>query len=256
MDEFESYPWSVTRFRHTNDEVGDIVVVDAPTRTHQVTASRLVDAIADQLNALPGVPADTFVKNDCPTTTVGLPDGSITASGKPSIPGGGPGSANARGSPWPNVVVEVGWSQELNDIRDKCREWLNGTTVQVAILIKIRPQEWRHHTNTNRLNPAMPDAPAPLRIPLLLELWRRNAAGVPHATHSYDFGTGGQQWNAANPNCSAPGLPAYTFTLSKSEIYFGDPAATNAAWYIALVDPIVSVDLFQLRAHILRYYPQ
>jgi hypothetical protein len=136
---------------------------------------------------------------------------------------GGPILDDGMGDPFPNLVVEIAFSEALTQLRRELAEWISvHTSVQIAVGIKIFPE--RHGTRR-----------------MLALLYRR---GVPNPDQSIEFGT---------DVGTAAGLALQIFV---SDLYFGIPPADLPPPLQAaiLANEVVAVSLQELQGQILDYH--
>ncbi|CAK4619558.1 hypothetical protein LEN26_011272 [Aphanomyces euteiches] len=120
---------------------GQVVVYSIPTHTHEATAGAIAFSIVEQILV---AGHDTGLIRSVrqlasPTCWTGdhrqEPDVSLFPVG---LTVGGAVLAAAPNFPYPNIVIEVAFKNEsLSRLRAKLERWMHGTSVQVAIGIKL-----------------------------------------------------------------------------------------------------------------------
>lgn len=210
---------------------GNIIIYELPTGQHHggCFASILV-----QLGPHLGGCAygSEQLKSNIPAAWSKQPDGWITPNGKPR-----PGHQNNlrssyTGAAWPNVIVEVGHSDTVNDILEDCGRWLGpNTTVQVVIAFKIYSVRIGANGGITfpivamrfrRAQPLIPD--------VLISFGNRR----PHPATMQSFANRAG-WPAMTGNiavgaaaCNAAGIPGYQLPLLSADLFFGDVAPAGA----------------------------
>ncbi|GBB88040.1 hypothetical protein RclHR1_14590002 [Rhizophagus clarus] len=121
-------------------ENGTVRVIELPSSFHETCISGIVRQINRQLGAVEGTNADIFNYGATTTKSRGSgkeADASFRPVSKPQVNRGG---SDGNSQPWPNLVVEVAYSQEEAVVRNKIEDyWLRAGRAHDAILIKIEP---------------------------------------------------------------------------------------------------------------------
>jgi len=119
---------------------GNVYFYEVPLDPHERTAFEVMYRIREEWGAY-GV-ADLAIRMGGYGSSVGWikePDGCFTPNGL-VVGGGGILSCDAQNKPWPTLIIEVGYSETIQDLYDDAQLWLGPTTsVQIVLAFKI----WR-----------------------------------------------------------------------------------------------------------------
>ena len=117
---------------------GDVLIYEWPSHVHCAVAAEVIKQLT---SAIGGHANDISMVTDFRCAFDGFscePDAAFTADGKPRLAPGALYAADNLGSPFPNVILEVAYSEELEHVQTKARLWLGPlTTVQQVIVIKV-----------------------------------------------------------------------------------------------------------------------
>jgi hypothetical protein len=245
------------RFFRYDSETKRISIIELPSLGHDRTSRWFSDQFAVQGHG-------DYLDSDGSSRAKSIhkePDESWTPIGRPRVaPGGGGGGArDATGRPFPTVVLEVGRTQTLEDLRRDALEWLSDpSTVQIVILIKLIDR--KDPGPANDPTHPLPEGPA---VDMNMEIYFREdlidegpgELGAPREGFQKYFGNYGTHHRRPPPDCTGPNLPNYLVTIPGRCIYHGDPILTNDP----LPNPVqngVTLDLFRLQQTILRSWEE
>ena len=117
---------------------GDVLIYEWATDVHSTVAAEVIKKLTSTVG---GHADDIRMATDFRCAFDGFscePDAAFTPFGKPRLAPGALYAANNLGSPFPNVILEVAYSEELEHVQTKARLWLGPlTTVQQVIVIKV-----------------------------------------------------------------------------------------------------------------------
>jgi len=143
--------------------------------------------------------------------------------------------SDANGAPWPNLVVEVGYAQELSELDATRAVWFDdNSTVRILVLIKL----WKFDTDNRTMR-------------MMAETWLRYG----HTPHSIEFGTIGNNGTAA-PGCNQAGLPNFQIKLPVAELWYGDKNGVPQS--LTSANPPITdlyIDLYQIQQAVLHCFP-
>lgn len=117
---------------------GDVLIYEWPSTAHARVAGTILFELAASLGALArGFAASTNAR--CAFDGISCePDAALTPLDKPNPGAGAPFAADARGSAFPNFLVEVAFAETLPHVQQKATNWIGPlTTVQQVIVVKI-----------------------------------------------------------------------------------------------------------------------
>ncbi|RIA94865.1 hypothetical protein C1645_758964 [Glomus cerebriforme] len=121
-------------------ENNTVRVIELPSSFHENCVNGIVRQISRQLGAVEGTNVDIFNYGATTTRSRGSgkeADASFRPVSKPQVNRGG---SDGNNQPWPNLVVEVAYTQSEADVRNKIENyWLRAGRAHDAILIKIEP---------------------------------------------------------------------------------------------------------------------
>ncbi|CAI2165553.1 3311_t:CDS:2 [Funneliformis geosporum] len=166
-------------------EDGTVRVIEIPSIFHENCERAISREITEQTGGVKSTYADILNYGSSSTKSRGSgkdPDASFRPKAKPRVNRDG---SDGRNQPWPNLVVEIAYSQSVADIKHKVEDyWLRTGRAHDVIMIKIEPPI------------------APTMIPVFMTAWHycinnRTAAGALNPI-MYDFSTTDDQGNPTN----------------------------------------------------------
>jgi Uma2 family endonuclease len=199
---------------------GDVLIYEWPSTAH----ARVAGAILSELTASLGALARDFATStDARCAFDGFscePDAALTPLDKPNPGAGAPFAADARGSAFPNFLVEVAFAETLPHAHQKAANWIGPlTTVQQVIVVKVGEEALANGGRT-----------------LVSYSYVRGAATNPVQT--VDFSYPAHQ-------LAGVGAAGMQLHIPLAGLFFGAPGGVPAR----LVDPVV-LDLFWLQRQV------
>ncbi|CAG8500627.1 17618_t:CDS:2, partial [Acaulospora colombiana] len=163
-------------------EKGTVRVIELPSSFHEDCIATIIAKLGAIFDVVSATSVGIKFSGATTTKTRGggkEPDGSLRPVGKPQVSGGG---SDGRNRPWPNLVIEVAYSETEAHLKDKIENyWLLPNRVHDAIAIKL------NYT---------PDYTVPTEMTVSLALLQ-TAVGALNPV-MYEFGTINRQGNPIN----------------------------------------------------------
>ncbi|CAI2174797.1 14161_t:CDS:2 [Funneliformis geosporum] len=205
-------------------ENGTVNVIELPLRFHEYCVSAITQEIYEATRSVKCTYFGIFASGSMSTKSRGSgkeADASYIPEAKPQVNDDG---SDGKNHPWPNLVVEVAYSETEANVKNKVENyWLATGRAHDAIVIKLKPIDsdtapscmtaWHYCTNV------------------------RTAAGALNST-MYEFGTVDRQGNPINPQ-----LGQNVINIQLNCLYHGVPAN----FVIPPLPNPIPIDLFYAR---------
>ncbi|CAB5094601.1 unnamed protein product [Rhizophagus irregularis] len=118
---------------------GKVIIYELPSMPHEVCISAVSEEISNACRHVRGTPAQIYgfgATRTCDRNRGKEADSSFRPV-KPAVTA--PNGSDGNDFPWPNLVVEVAYSETLDHVEESLRYWLSPGRAHDCIIVKIDP---------------------------------------------------------------------------------------------------------------------